>query len=438
MYGFSLVVVFLSSIMLIKDIFEFYPFAESSPNGQGVLSRGVQLTIAVVLIMLILFYGVFWGVIGKFGITYFSPYSIIAAGSQGAEIWNAREISSKAILYFFTAFLWVTITWNIGFGRWPWHTCNRGVLAWSRLFTILFFVGIAYTVLFHPNVCHLFYPAQVNAGVESWWKPFADTGSAFFSLGLLLCALFWAIASDLLWEGYPWKLLSKNDEGSLLKGAGTFIMTTILGIILLVVLLKIMNYFWDEAFMGGQYTDGPDFRFLHAGEISGFLILSAFILKNYLNNFPNTKSILLNATVRTLIVFGCGILLHFFYYSKATVFFLGKVPGIAQPDDAPLVWVILFLMEIKTMVDKSKRGFLKNCFMEEIGKVFSGFDEGIKQAEAKSDFDAYFDSYESSYALTLAYPDEIMMETARQVGIKTDGRDKKDIIKELFEKKGGY
>lgn len=90
------------------------------------------------------------------------------------------------------------------------------------------------------------------------------------------------------------------------------------------------------------------------------------------------------------------------------------------------------------MVDKSKRVFFKHYFLEEIGKVFSGFDEGIKQAEAKSDFDAYFDSYESSYALTLAYPDDIMMETARQVGIETDGRDKKDIIKELFEKKGGY
>ena len=44
-----------------------------------------------------------------------------------------------------------------------------------------------------------------------------------------------------------------------------------------------MNYFWDEAFVGGQYTDGPDFRYIHAGEISGFLMLAAFIWKNYFN-----------------------------------------------------------------------------------------------------------------------------------------------------------
>lgn len=351
MYGFSLVIIFFSSVILIKDVFEFYPFSKSSPPDQSNLSRGILLTIAAVLIMLFLFYIMFWGFIGKFGITYFSPYSIIAAGSQGAEIWNAREISSKAILYFFTAFLWISITWNIGFGRWPWHQCNRGVLAWSRLFTNLFFVIIAYTVLFHPNVCHLFYPAQVNAGVESWWMSFAKTGSAFFSLGLLMCALFWVITSELLWEGYPLKFLSKKDEGSLLKGVGTFVITAILGVILLMVLLKLMIYFWDEPFTGGQYTDGPDFRFLHAGEISGFLLLSVFILKYYFNNFPNTKSLGINAAARTLIVIGGGVLLHLFYYSNATVFFLGKVPGIAQPGDTPLVWVILFLSAIVVHID---------------------------------------------------------------------------------------
>lgn len=68
----------------------------------------------------------------------------------------------------------------------------------------------------------------------------------------------------------------------------------------------------------------------------------------------------------------------------------------------------------------------------------SGFDEGLKQVDAKRDFDEYFGSYESSYALTLAYPDEILIETARQAGIETDGRDKNEMIKELFEKSGGY
>jgi hypothetical protein len=90
------------------------------------------------------------------------------------------------------------------------------------------------------------------------------------------------------------------------------------------------------------------------------------------------------------------------------------------------------------MIDKNKRAFFKNCFLGEFGKILSGFDEGVKLAKKKQEFDEYFDSYESSYALTLAYPDEILIETARQLGIRIDGRDKKDIIKELFKKNGGY
>ena len=360
MYGFSLVVVFLSTIILIKDIFEFYPFPENLKKDLNVFSSGALLTIAALLITLFIVYIIFWKFIGRFGITYFSPYSIIAAGGQGAEIFNARETASRAIIYFFAAFLWVSITWKAGFDNWPWHTCNRGVLAWSRLFAVLFFVTIAYALFFHPHVCYLFYPAQINAGVESWWIPFTDTGSAFFSLGLLLCALFWVIASDLLWEGYPWKSLAKNESSSLLKGLATFIVTAVLGIIILIIMLKIMTYFWYEPFMGGQYTDGPDFRFLHAGEVSGFLILSSYILKYYFNNFPNTKFLLINAVVRTAIVISGGILFHLFYYSKATELILGKVPGIAQPDDTSLVWTLLFLSMILVHIDFFKGWPLKN------------------------------------------------------------------------------
>lgn len=53
-------------------------------------------------------------------------------------------------------------------------------------------------------------------------------------------------------------------------------------------------------------------------------------------------------------------------------------------------------------------------------------------------FDDFFKSYESSYALTLAYPDDILIATAHQHGIDTEGREKKEIVKELFEKYGGF
>ena len=90
------------------------------------------------------------------------------------------------------------------------------------------------------------------------------------------------------------------------------------------------------------------------------------------------------------------------------------------------------------MVDKSKRDFCTRYFLRQIGEIIQGFEAGVEEAEQKEDFDNFFKSYESSYALTLAYPDDILLETARKCGIETENRTKKDIVKELFIKKGGY
>lgn len=94
---------------------------------------GLVRTIAAVMTMLVLVYGFFWSFIGRFGITYFSPYSIIAAGGVGAEIFNARENASTAIVYLLTAFLWVALTWSAGFGQWPWVGLQRGRRHWRAL-----------------------------------------------------------------------------------------------------------------------------------------------------------------------------------------------------------------------------------------------------------------------------------------------------------------
>lgn len=351
MYGFSLVVALLASIVLLKDVAGYYPFPETSSAAFGPIKRGLLLTIATVMLMLFIVYIFFWGFIGKFGIAYFSPNSIIASGGMGAEIFNARENASTAIVYFLTAFLWIALYWNVGFGKWPWHQTNQGVIAWSRLFAVIFFSSIVYAIMFHPHVCYLFYPAQDKAGVLSWWEGLAGTASAFFGLGLVLCILFWIVASNLLWEGYPWKHYEKNGEGTGAMGFATFILTFTLGVIILFVLLQIMSYFWYEPITGGQYTDGADFRYIHAGEICGFFILAAYILKYYFNNFPNVRILWVRATLRTLLSIGGGMLFYWFYYSPLATFFLSKVPGIAQPGDTPLVFTILFLSVVMIQVD---------------------------------------------------------------------------------------
>jgi hypothetical protein len=86
------------------------------------------------------------------------------------------------------------------------------------------------------------------------------------------------------------------------------------------------------------------------------------------------------------------------------------------------------------MADKSKRHFFRDL-LREGGRTWAAFQEGREEAQQKADQDAFFDSYESSYALTLA-EEELVMDSARQAGIKTEGRDKNEIAKELFSKQG--
>lgn len=350
MYGFSLVVTFVAVVLTMIDTADFYPFPEKGVSESNVI-RGIYLTITAIVLMLFVYYIFFWGFIGKFGIAYFSPQSIIASGGTGAELFPARENASIAIVYFLTSVIWMTIFWKTGFDQWPRHYADRGTIAWSRFCSIIFLSVIIFSVLFHPHVTNLFYPAQDKAGVFPWWADFAGTSSAFFSLGIILFSLFWLIAFTLLWEGQPFKQIENIKHGVLLKGAAVFVASVVLGIFAVYVATRIMNVTWGEPFVGGSYTDAPGFRYLHSAEIAGFFILAAFILKNYLNNFPNFGDIWVRSILRTILVIVGGISLHTFYYSPLSTTILGRLPGFGQPEDTPIVWVFMFVSVIIIQVE---------------------------------------------------------------------------------------
>jgi hypothetical protein len=89
------------------------------------------------------------------------------------------------------------------------------------------------------------------------------------------------------------------------------------------------------------------------------------------------------------------------------------------------------------MIDRNRRQFFKRGLLKQLAGIVTGFQEGMATADRKDSFERFFESDESCYALTLAYPDDLLLETAKLSGIETEGRDKKDIVKELFLKKGG-
>jgi hypothetical protein len=88
------------------------------------------------------------------------------------------------------------------------------------------------------------------------------------------------------------------------------------------------------------------------------------------------------------------------------------------------------------MVDKAKRNFFKHGLLRQAGEIVAGFRDGIRGNDSETAFDRYFESYDSSYALTLAYPDDVLLETARMHGIETEGRERSEIVKELFRQNG--
>ena len=86
------------------------------------------------------------------------------------------------------------------------------------------------------------------------------------------------------------------------------------------------------------------------------------------------------------------------------------------------------------MADQGRRSFFKDL-LKEGGRTWAAFQQGQEEARARAEQEAFFDSYESSYALTLA-EEELITDSARQAGIDTQGRDSIELARELFDRQG--
>ena len=335
MYGFSMVVILLAMVITITDLFDCWPLRRKA--GEQISSlQGILLTVFTLLLTWVVMFGLFHNLIGKFGITYFSPSAIVATGETGTEIFNARENSSTALIYLFAAYIWIAVAWKTCFRGWPWNGENLATVGFSRLMTVSFFSALAYAVLFHPHVGYLFSPPQKLAAVAPWWESLADTGSAYYHLGWVVCTVAILIMSESLWEGYPWRIVSR-EGGSLARGVFAFLGSVVTGFIMMLAMKKGMDLYWGAPFVGGQYLDAPYFRYLHAAEMAGFLILATFVVSIYLGNLLTGSNLMVRILIRTVAVAILATLLMWFYYAAGPIF-LGTVPGIAQPEDTSLCW----------------------------------------------------------------------------------------------------
>ena len=89
------------------------------------------------------------------------------------------------------------------------------------------------------------------------------------------------------------------------------------------------------------------------------------------------------------------------------------------------------------MTDQSRRAFFRGFVEETLARTLGAFQSGLEEKRREEDLEAFFSSYESSYALSLNYPDDIILESARMAGIPTEGREKIEIVKDLFLQQRG-
>jgi len=82
-------------------------------------------------------------------------------------------------------------------------------------------------------------------------------------------------------------------------------------------------------------------------------------------------------------------------------------------------------------MDESKRKFLKDYFIRDTLNLARKTLDAFKEGEEK---EGYFDSFESAYPLisetTLFMDDEV-----KELGIDTTGKDKLEIVKEIYSKR---
>jgi hypothetical protein len=338
MYGLSIVAVLLGCILCLTDIFNF-------TNSQGKTLRGLALTVGSQAAFYLNYYGFFWNFLGKYGVAYFSPQSIIDAGGTGAEIWNARESASTAVTYLATAFIFVAMLWRHGLEKFPWNEGTRAVVGWSRFFAVSFFAVILYAVLFHPHVTALFVPKQSFAGVEPWWEGVAMTSSAFYHLGWMLMSVAVLALFAETCNGWPLTSLPTTGSKALFRLAATLVLSVGLGFVLFYLLEMAMTHFWDEPFLGGSYTDDPRFRHLHVGEIAVFAIAASYLWQTYFGNWPTRLPTPVGHAVRlAIVVLLTGGFWLFYYNQSIGPKFVDRVPGIGNIDDTALCWGLMTVM----------------------------------------------------------------------------------------------
>ena len=336
--GFSLVLWTLLIILWQVQLFDFWPLRRNFLVSTHPLLKGIVLSAMTIATYLALIIGVVFFLIGKFGITYFNWHSLMQYGELGQDALSTRETASWALLSLSVPFFIISVFMLLGIGKdlfSPLVQPRMGIANLSLITTIsipLFFL------FFHPHLGSMFYPAQVYTAVPPWWQSLAMTNSAEYSLGVLFCTVLGIFYTIHLWDGRPWNLIDKQPWKFIVLVVGGLC----LGLLIFYVQLYMMNYFWDEAYIGGQNESNFGWRYSHTVTMGNFFVVPAMILNFFFGRVFEGLTLLAKGLIKTGITLAAGLLFAWAYYMWAPVI-LGVVPGISHPSENASAFLLLIM-----------------------------------------------------------------------------------------------
>jgi len=336
--GFSLVIWILLIVLWQIELFDYWPLKRDFLNKAHPLVKGGLLTAITIVSYLILVFGVLYFIIGRFGITYFNWPYLHKVGKLGTDILTTREITSWAMLCMSVPFFLISVWVMIGLGKdlFPELSQPRlGIANWLLISTIsvpLFFI------FFHPHLGTMFYPAQIYAAAPPWWMKFAQTNSAEYSLGYLFCTVIAIFYTIHLWDGRPWNLVKSQPWRTIVFIVGSLI----LGIILVKIELYVMDYWWDEAYIGGQNEMNFGWRYSHTVTVSNFILVPAIIVNLFFGQAFSKMKLILRGVIKSVIALVAGLLFGLAFYAWGPVL-LGVCEGVSHPSENASAFLILII-----------------------------------------------------------------------------------------------
>lgn len=339
--GFSLVIWILLVIMWQTELFDFWPFSNAFMSSTHPLIKGGVLAGTTISVCVVLVFGVLFSIIGKFGITYFNWNSLAEFGKLGQDVMSTRETTSWSFICLSVPFLWLTTVLIAGVGKdiWPKDPQPGQGLANWLLMTVLSIP--LFLTFFHPHIGAMFYPQQIYTAVPPWWQKVAHTNSAEYGLGIIFCTVIVIFISLQLWDGRPWTLVNKQPWKVLFVLLGGLV----LGFVFFKVQLYIMDYLWDEAYLGGQNEANYGWRYSHTVTMGNFILVPAIIINTYFSQGFSNLNLWLRGSCSTMISIITGLLFAWCYYAWAPIL-LGVSSGVSHPSENPSAFLVLVIVLI--------------------------------------------------------------------------------------------